>query len=146
MEEDLFIQKAVSKYSEEAETHDWEKIAKDMNTDRTPLQCMMRWVSYIRPTLQPAKWSNEETQKLEDLVSKLRYDNIIPWAQIAHSLPGFTVSQLQSKWRNINPDYIKGQFTIDDDLKLINVIIVYCIIDFILTIFHFITGTLDLWC
>ena len=121
LKEDVFLKEAVFEYPEDCETHDWEDIAKEMNTGRTDLQCMQRWVSYIRPRLFPIKWSTEDSQRLQDLVSKFQFGDIIPWAQLAKSLPGFTVAQLQSKWRNINPDFRKGPFTMDEDLKLANV-------------------------
>lgn len=50
------------------------------------LQVMQRWVSFIAPALNPAKWTPESTQKLIDTVNMLRVSNCIPWAQVWYSL------------------------------------------------------------
>ncbi|KAB7496269.1 snRNA-activating protein complex subunit 4 [Armadillidium nasatum] len=98
---------------------DWEEIAKNLNTGRTPFQVMQRWVSFIRPAIQPASWTPEASKKLEDTINMLRAGNHIPWALVSQHLTGYTKVQLQSRWRNINPDQYKGPFSTEEDFILI---------------------------
>lgn len=54
----------------------------DHNFSHTHTQVMQRWVSFIAPTLKPAKWTPETNQKLFDTVNMLRNGSYIPWAQV----------------------------------------------------------------
>ncbi|KAL7640762.1 UNVERIFIED_CONTAM: hypothetical protein RMT77_009037 [Armadillidium vulgare] len=116
-EEDLEIQETLLSCNEE--NPDWEEIAKNLNSGRTPFQVMQRWVSFIRPAIQPASWTPEASKKLEDTINMLRAGNHIPWALVSQHLTGYTKVQLQSRWRNINPDQYKGPFSTEEDFILI---------------------------
>ncbi|CAL4096588.1 unnamed protein product, partial [Meganyctiphanes norvegica] len=80
---------------------------------------MQRWVSFIQPTLEPAKWNSESTQKLIDTINMLRSGSHIPWAQVHQHMLGFSRQQIQSRWRVINPEQSKGPFTVEEDFILI---------------------------
>lgn len=116
-EEDITIQEMV--LTSRSRIPDWEAIAKHLKTNRTAFLVMQRWVSFIDPTLNPAKWTPEATQKLIDTVSMLRIGTHIPWAQVHQHMVGFSRPQVQSRWRQINPEQSKGPFTVEEDFILI---------------------------
>nr|XP_045584882.1 uncharacterized protein LOC123747003 isoform X2 [Procambarus clarkii] len=116
-EEDLTLQEAVLNCR--FKKPDWEAIAKLLKSNRTPFLAMQRWVSFIDPTLHPARWNPEATQKLIDTVNMLRIGNHIPWAQVHQHMVGFSRTQVQSRWRLINPEQSKGPFTVEEDFILI---------------------------
>ncbi|XP_047493765.1 uncharacterized protein LOC125042255 isoform X2 [Penaeus chinensis] len=115
--EDMAIQELVT--SSKHDIPDWSKIASKLKTNRTGYLVMQRWVSFIAPALNPAKWTPESTQKLIDTVNMLRVSNCIPWAQVHQHLVGFSRYQIQSRWRQINPEQSKGPFTVEEDFILI---------------------------
>ncbi|XP_037778416.1 snRNA-activating protein complex subunit 4-like [Penaeus monodon] len=55
--EDMAIQELVT--SSKHDIPDWNKIASKLNTNRTGYLVMQRWVSFIAPALNPAKWTPE---------------------------------------------------------------------------------------
>ncbi|KAK3893066.1 hypothetical protein Pcinc_003112 [Petrolisthes cinctipes] len=114
-EEDLLLQEMVMKNK----NPDWEAVAKKLKTGRTAYLAMERWASFIAPVLQPAKWTPEKTRKLADTVNMLRSGTHIPWAQVQQHMVGFSRSQLQSRWRLINPDVSKGKFSVEEDFIMI---------------------------
>ncbi|KAK4309375.1 hypothetical protein Pmani_018992 [Petrolisthes manimaculis] len=113
--EDLLLQEMVMKNK----NLDWEAVVKKLKTGRTAYLAMERWASFIAPALQPAKWTPENTQKLADTVNLLRNGIHIPWAQVQQHLVGFSRSQLQSRWRLINPDLSRGKFSVEEDFIMI---------------------------
>lgn len=115
--EDIMIQMAIMGLR--TKLPDYEKISKDMNTNRTAYQVMQRYVSFIEPTLKPCKWTKKDSDKLLQTVNMLRVGNHIPWSQVHQHFVGFSRVQIQSRWRMIDPDISKGPFTVEEDFLLI---------------------------
>ena len=84
-------------------------------------QVLQRYESLIRPALHPANWSEEDSKMLVDTVTRLRIGSCIPWSLVAQYVPGFTTCQLQSRWKTLNPEIIRGPFTLDEDFMLVKV-------------------------
>ncbi|XP_064112030.1 uncharacterized protein LOC135219304 [Macrobrachium nipponense] len=115
--EDIMIQMAVMNLR--TKLPDYEKISKDMNTNRTAYQVMQRYVSFIEPALKPCRWTKKDSDKLLNTVNMLRVGNHIPWYQVHQHFVGFSRVQIQSRWRMIDPDISKGPFTVEEDFLLI---------------------------
>ena len=84
-------------------------------------QVLQRYASFIRPALQPASWNAEDSKKLVDTIARLRIGNYIPWFLVTQSLAGYTAQQLRSRWKALNPEIVRGQFTQEEDFVLVKV-------------------------
>src|SRR5699024_7053060 len=62
-------------------------ISKKLNTNRTPLQCFMRYQSKLNPKMCRSKWTPKEDEELRRAVKVYGEKN---WQQVAHCLEGRT--------------------------------------------------------
>jgi hypothetical protein len=87
-EEDIKIQDYVNEFGMK-----WTFIANKMKT-RTHRQIRERYVNYLNPQLQSAKWSSEEEEKL---ISILSSGNFISWKSLEKDFPGRTDVSIKNK-------------------------------------------------
>lgn len=117
-EEDETLRKAVETYK----GRNWKKIAEFFH-DRTEVQCLHRWQKVLNPELIKGPWTQEEDEKIIDLVSKY---GPTKWSIIAKSLPGRIGKQCRERWHNhLNPDIRKDAWTPEEERALINAHRVY---------------------
>uniref|UniRef100_A0A453FWL6 Uncharacterized protein n=1 Tax=Aegilops tauschii subsp. strangulata TaxID=200361 RepID=A0A453FWL6_AEGTS len=86
--------------------------------DRTEVQCLHRWQKVLNPELIKGPWTQEEDDKIIDLVKKY---GPTKWSVIARSLPGRIGKQCRERWHNhLNPDIRKDAWTAEEEQALIN--------------------------
>ncbi|CAO2182382.1 unnamed protein product [Urochloa humidicola] len=117
-EEDETLRKAVETFK----GRNWKKIAEFFH-DRTEVQCLHRWQKVLNPELIKGPWTQEEDDKIIDLVHKY---GPTKWSIIAKSLPGRIGKQCRERWHNhLNPEIRKDAWTPEEERALINAHRVY---------------------
>ncbi|KAL7586173.1 transcription factor MYB3R-3 [Lactuca sativa] len=112
-EEDETLKKAVGVFKGKC----WKKIA-EYFPDRSEVQCLHRWQKVLNPELIKGPWTQEEDEKIVELVK--RYGPT-KWSLIAKSLPGRIGKQCRERWHNhLNPDIKKDAWTLQEELALMN--------------------------
>ncbi|XP_020397825.1 transcription factor MYB3R-2-like isoform X3 [Zea mays] len=112
-EEDETLQKAVVAFK----GRNWKKIA-EFFQDRTEVQCLHRWQKVLNPELIKGPWTQEEDEKIIDLVGKY---GPTKWSIIAKSLPGRIGKQCRERWHNhLNPEIRKDAWTPEEERALID--------------------------
>ncbi|KAK7293056.1 hypothetical protein RJT34_15917 [Clitoria ternatea] len=111
--EDETLRNAVAAYKGKS----WKKIA-EYFPDRSEVQCLHRWQKVLNPELVKGPWTQEEDDKIVELVSKY---GPTKWSLIAKSLPGRIGKQCRERWHNhLNPDIKKDAWTLEEELALMN--------------------------
>nr|KYP34266.1 Myb-related protein 3R-1 [Cajanus cajan] len=111
--EDETLRKAVSAFN----AKNWKKIA-EFFPDRTEVQCLHRWQKVLNPELVKGPWTQEEDDKIVELVS---IHGPTKWSLIAKSLPGRIGKQCRERWHNhLNPDIKKDAWTFEEELALMD--------------------------
>lgn len=111
--EDETLRSAVAAYKGKS----WKKIA-EFFPDRSEVQCLHRWQKVLNPDLVKGPWTQEEDDKIVELV--LKY-GATKWSLIAKSLPGRIGKQCRERWHNhLNPDIRKDAWTLNEELALMN--------------------------
>nr|URY18751.1 MYB protein [Zanthoxylum bungeanum] len=112
-EEDETLRKAVATFKGKS----WKKIA-EFFPDRSEVQCLHRWQKVLNPDLVKGPWTQEEDDKITELVSKY---GPTKWSVIARCLPGRIGKQCRERWHNhLNPDIKKDAWTLEEELALMN--------------------------
>ncbi|XP_023641463.1 transcription factor MYB3R-3 isoform X1 [Capsella rubella] len=112
-EEDETLRRAVGTFKGKS----WKKIAEFFN-DRTEVQCLHRWQKVLNPDLIKGPWTQEEDEKIVELVEKY---GPAKWSVIAQSLTGRIGKQCRERWHNhLNPDINKDAWTAEEELALMN--------------------------
>ncbi|MBA0857501.1 hypothetical protein Goshw_013182 [Gossypium schwendimanii] len=112
-EEDETLRNAVATFKGKS----WKKIA-EFFPDRSEVQCLHRWQKVLNPDLVKGPWTQEEDDKIVELVSKY---GPTKWSVIAKSLPGRIGKQCRERWHNhLNPDIKKDAWTLEEELALMN--------------------------
>uniref|UniRef100_A0ACD5WIC1 Uncharacterized protein n=1 Tax=Avena sativa TaxID=4498 RepID=A0ACD5WIC1_AVESA len=117
-QEDETLRKAVQAFKGRS----WKKIA-EFFPDRTEVQCLHRWQKVLNPELIKGPWTQEEDDKIIDLVNTY---GPTKWSVIARSLPGRIGKQCRERWHNhLNPDIRKDAWTAEEEQALVNAHRVY---------------------
>ncbi|XWS67068.1 hypothetical protein CRYUN_Cryun05aG0254800 [Craigia yunnanensis] len=112
-EEDETLRNAVAAFKGKS----WKKIA-EFFPDRSEVQCLHRWQKVLNPDLVKGPWTQEEDDKIIELVAKY---GPTKWSVIAKSLPGRIGKQCRERWHNhLNPDIKKDAWTLEEELALMN--------------------------
>ncbi|XP_022767543.1 transcription factor MYB3R-5 isoform X2 [Durio zibethinus] len=86
--------------------------------DRSEVQCLHRWQKVLNPDLVKGPWTQEEDDKIIELVSKY---GPTKWSVIAKSLPGRIGKQCRERWHNhLNPHIKKDAWTLEEELALMD--------------------------
>ncbi|XP_018434466.1 transcription factor MYB3R-3 [Raphanus sativus] len=112
-EEDETLRQAVCKFNGKS----WKKIA-EFFPDRTEVQCLHRWQKVLNPDLIKGPWTQQEDEKIIELVKKY---GPAKWSIISNSLPGRIGKQCRERWHNhLNPGINKDAWTPEEELALMN--------------------------
>ncbi|KAL3531815.1 hypothetical protein ACH5RR_005336 [Cinchona calisaya] len=112
-EEDDTLKRAVASFQGKC----WKKIA-EFFPDRSEVQCLHRWQKVINPELVKGPWTQEEDEKIIELVS--RYGPT-KWSVIAKCLLGRIGKQCRERWHNhLNPSIKKDAWSLEEELALMN--------------------------
>ncbi|XP_073310899.1 transcription factor MYB3R-3-like isoform X1 [Primulina huaijiensis] len=112
-EEDDLLKKAVTSFKGKS----WKKIA-EVFPHRSEVQCLHRWQKVLNPELVKGPWTQEEDDKISELVAKYGPKK---WSVIAKSLSGRIGKQCRERWHNhLNPNIKKDVWTMEEELTLLN--------------------------
>lgn len=93
----------------------WKKISSHFE-DKTPLQCFSRY-KRIRPGIIKGSWTREEDIRIIEMVQIYGKS----WSKISKMLITRNGKQIRDRYINIlDPNIKKGKFTLEEDLKLLN--------------------------
>jgi len=92
LSEDEALAKAVELYG----AKNWKKIAESV-PGRSDVQCLHRWQKVLNPELVKGPWTEEEDQKVRELV---KMHGAKKWSLIASHLPGRIGKQCRERWTN----------------------------------------------
>jgi hypothetical protein len=94
----------------------WVAIARELGTNRTPMQCFQRYQRSHNPSIIKQEFTKEEDKKLLELVQQHGFN----WEVIALSMHGRTASQCNHRYNNTAIQTIKsGRWTPREDVQLI---------------------------
>ncbi|NWI96322.1 SNPC4 protein, partial [Pitta sordida] len=98
---------------------DWQSIAQELGTNRTPFQCLQKYQIYNKD-LKRKEWTKDEDQMLLELVQEMRVGNHIPYKKIAYYMEGRDSAQLIYRWtKSVDPSLKKGPWTPEEDAMLL---------------------------
>ncbi|NXQ61593.1 SNPC4 protein, partial [Anthoscopus minutus] len=97
---------------------DWQTIAQELGTNRTPFQCLKKYQIYNKD-LKRKEWTKDEDQMLLELVQEMRVGSHIPYKKIAYYMEGRDSAQLIYRWtKSVDPSLRKGPWTPEEDAML----------------------------
>ncbi|KAM6316214.1 snRNA-activating protein complex subunit 4 [Podargus strigoides] len=98
---------------------DWQAIAQELGTNRTPFQCLQKYQVYNKD-MKRKEWTKEEDQMLLELVQEMRVGSHIPYKKIAYYMEGRDSAQLIYRWtKSVDPSLKKGPWTPEEDAMLL---------------------------
>ncbi|NWS85627.1 SNPC4 protein, partial [Toxostoma redivivum] len=98
---------------------DWQTIAQELGTNRTPFQCLQKYQIYNKD-LKRKEWTKDEDQMLLELVQEMRVGSHIPYKKIAYYMEGRDSAQLIYRWtKSVDPSLKKGAWTPEEDAMLL---------------------------
>ncbi|XP_054030295.1 snRNA-activating protein complex subunit 4 [Dryobates pubescens] len=98
---------------------DWQAIAQELGTNRTPFQCLQKYQVYNKD-LKRKEWTRSEDQMLLELVQEMRVGSHIPYKKIAYYMEGRDSAQLIYRWtKSVDPSLKKGPWTPEEDAMLL---------------------------
>ncbi|NXF10472.1 SNPC4 protein, partial [Smithornis capensis] len=98
---------------------DWQSIAQELGTNRTPFQCLHKYQIYNKD-LKRKEWTKDEDQMLLELVQEMRVGSHIPYKKIAYYMEGRDSAQLIYRWtKSVDPSLKKGPWTPEEDAMLL---------------------------
>ncbi|NXI59822.1 SNPC4 protein, partial [Chloroceryle aenea] len=98
---------------------DWQAIAQELGTNRTPFQCLQKYQVYNKD-LKRKEWTKNEDQMLLELVQEMRVGSHIPYKKIAYYMEGRDSAQLIYRWtKSVDPSLKKGAWTPEEDAMLL---------------------------
>ncbi|NXX57358.1 SNPC4 protein, partial [Scopus umbretta] len=98
---------------------DWQTIAQELGTNRTPFQCLQKYQVYNKD-LKRKEWTKGEDQMLLELVQEMRVGSHIPYKKIAYYMEGRDSAQLIYRWtKSVDPSLRKGPWTPEEDAMLL---------------------------
>lgn len=101
----------------ENDCHDWLRIAKNLGTIRTPLQCMQKYMKEKLARSKTPRWEPKEDQRLERLILMLGEED---WRAISLGVPGRAFGQCYHRWRKAaRPGIVRGKWNEEEDIRLI---------------------------
>ncbi|NXP26844.1 SNPC4 protein, partial [Scytalopus superciliaris] len=98
---------------------DWQTIAQELGTNRTPFQCLQKYQVYNKD-LKRKEWTKDEDRMLLELVQEMRVGSHIPYKKIAYYMEGRDSAQLIYRWtKSVDPSLKKGPWTPEEDAMLL---------------------------
>lgn len=94
-EEDECLASAVEKFG----TNDWDSVARVLNSNRLPWQCCSHYHQQIANNYSSiTPLSDEDTDKMIEVVNLCRIGNFVPWNQVMHFLQYHSLLQVRYQW------------------------------------------------
>ncbi|XP_014247451.1 snRNA-activating protein complex subunit 4 [Cimex lectularius] len=97
----------------------WDKIASDLQTDRSSFQCFLYYMKFMHKDIA-GPWSRSEQELLKEVVLSSTYGNKICWNKVGYYFENRNFGQIFNKWtHSINPTIKKGHFELQEDRVLL---------------------------
>lgn len=98
----------------------WLQISLDLGTNRPPSFIFRQFMRHciVRPQ---RTWERHDTDRLIALAERLGPR----WTEISLMFPGFTVDQIKSRYRVVNPKFKKGRWSPDENSLLLGAVKLY---------------------
>lgn len=121
--EDLRLLALVS----EKEGFNWIEIAQELNSGRTPYQCILRYQRSLNKNLIKSTWSKQEDERLQFAVElfggfdfiELNKRSTSRWNFVANLLPGRTNQQCRTRYvRSLRAGLKHGSWSLYEDVRL----------------------------
>ncbi|KAI8074406.1 hypothetical protein BC940DRAFT_43469 [Gongronella butleri] len=101
----------------------WEKIASELNTNRTAAQCFSHYQFASNTKAAHKKWTKDDDDALRNAVTVLGDRN---WQQVATLVGGRSGQQCLHRWlKSINPAIRRSKWTDEEDQALRGAVAVY---------------------
>ncbi|PKU38158.1 snrna-activating protein complex subunit 4 [Limosa lapponica baueri] len=112
---------------------DWQAIAQELGTNRTPFQCLQKYQVYNKD-LKRKEWTKSEDQMLLELVQEMRVGSHIPykkikkygerdWYKIRTEVPGRSDAQCRDRYlKALHCDVKKGKWSLEEEEQLIELV------------------------
>ena len=111
--------KLLKRLAEALHGQDWDAIAREMETGRTPHACFVRYMTRHNVVINNRKWEKSEDDRLRRLIAHCRINNMIPWTKVAFYMERRTKDQCYQRYVYSLKDIIKkGPFTDAEDMLL----------------------------
>ena len=112
--------KLLKRLAEALHGQDWDSIAREMETGRTPHQCFSRYMTRHNVVINNRKWEKSEDDRMRRLIAHCRINNFIPWTKVAYYMERRTKDQCYQRYVYSLKDNIrKGPFSEAEDMLLI---------------------------
>lgn len=97
-EEDVCLLSAVQKYGR----NDWDKVAKELNSNRLPWQCCSRYHQEVTNSLcGPSPIDLEDSDKIIEVINLCRIGNFVPWNQVMYFIQYHSLVQVKYQWHKL---------------------------------------------
>ncbi|XP_014769669.1 snRNA-activating protein complex subunit 4 [Octopus bimaculoides] len=94
--------------------HQWQRIAKELNTNRTPMHCLQHYRREL-DSFTKRGWTEEEDKILKEVVESCRIGNRIPWNQVSFYMEGRSNTACIARWTVLDPSIKHGRWTQEED-------------------------------
>ncbi|CAK1541053.1 unnamed protein product [Leptosia nina] len=96
----------------------WDSIAKQLNTNRSPYQCFVYFRTHVTNPSSPKKWTPQEEEYLKRIIEYYRLGNYIPWAKVVGCMENRTKIQVYNKYMRLLEER-KGRFLPEEDAVIL---------------------------
>nr|XP_046265296.1 transcriptional activator Myb-like isoform X2 [Scatophagus argus] len=94
-------------------SNSWSSVSPHFKGQRSQAECQRRWQQIKNPELVKGPWTQEEDERVIDLVQKY---GVKRWSLIAKHLHSRNGKQCRERWHNhLNPTVKKSSWTLDED-------------------------------
>ncbi|XP_066932814.1 uncharacterized protein [Clytia hemisphaerica] len=115
-EEDSKLIKLAKKYK----NHRWEDIAKELDTNRTPVQCLQRFQRTLNKDIIKSQWTQQDDDRLIEGIKLYQRD----WILVADHVEGKTQDQCIHRWEHtLNPNIKRGKWSQEEDEALMEAVL-----------------------
>ncbi|XP_074654483.1 uncharacterized protein LOC141908359 [Tubulanus polymorphus] len=99
----------------------WDRIASELGTNRTALQCLQRFQSNLRE-IPVREWSAAEDKILTEVVDMCTIGSEVIWRQVSYYIEGRSPNQCRGRWQKLNPVMKHNRWSPHEDQLLREVI------------------------
>ncbi|XP_036368650.1 uncharacterized protein LOC115223855 isoform X2 [Octopus sinensis] len=98
--------------------HQWQRIAKELKTNRTPMHCLQHYRREL-DSFTKRGWTEEEDKILKEVVDSCRIGSRIPWNQVSFYMEGRSSTACIARWTALDPSIKHGRWTQEEDSLLV---------------------------
>ena len=106
--------------AEALNSQDWDSIAKEMDTGRTPIACFVRYMTRHCIVVDNRRFEKSEDDRLRRLVAHSRINKFIPWQKVAYYMERRTKDQCYQRYVfNLRDNIRRGPYSDVEDMVLV---------------------------